>query len=279
MLLFQEPFYEVPSCQDTYSISHPWSTLGCDYCKSNLSLHYIPPIEMASVAPKRFNAAEYTNDSKKHVLLAASGSVATIKLPLIAQALAQNENISVRIVVTQNAREFLQSQADEQPSLESLLTISGIDGVYYDSDEWSKPWVRGDKILHIELRRWADVLVIAPLSANTMAKMSHGISDNLLLSVVRAWDTTGMIDMQRKQIMIAPAMNTAMWRHPITRKQLKTIDQDWTDGEQSSVILLRPMEKELACGDTGDGAMMDWKQIVARVEEHLSLKKLPNGDT
>lgn len=232
---------------------------------------------MASTSGKRFSAADHANDGKSHILLAASGSVATIKLPLIAQALAQNENVSVRIIVTENAREFLQSQAEEQPRLESLYNIRGIDGIYYDSDEWSKPWVRGDKILHIELRRWAHVLMIAPLSANTMAKMSNGISDNLLLSVVRAWDTTGMIDMQRKQIMIAPAMNTAMWRHPITRKQLKTIDQDWTDGERSSVILLRPMEKELACGDTGDGAMMDWKQIVVRVEEHLGLMKLPNG--
>lgn len=232
---------------------------------------------MASTSGKRFSAAEYVNDGKKHILLAASGSVATIKLPLIAQALTMNENVSVRILVTQNARQFLQSQADEQPALESLYYTQGVDGIYYDSDEWSKPWVRGDKILHIELRRWADVLVIAPLSANTMAKMSNGISDNLLLSVVRAWDTSGMIDMQKKYIMIAPAMNTAMWRHPITRKQLKTIDQDWTDGEESSVILLRPMEKELACGDTGDGAMMDWKQIVARVEEHLGLKKFFNG--
>lgn len=234
---------------------------------------------MASTLGERFSAAQYADDGKHHILLAASGSVATIKLPLIARTLAQHKDVSVRIIVTQNAKEFLQSQADEQPSLESLRGISGVDGIYYDSDEWSKPWVRGDKILHIELRRWAHVLVIAPLSANTMAKMSNGISDNLLLSVVRAWDTTGMIDMRRKQIMIAPAMNTAMWRHPITKKQLKVIDQDWTDGELSSVILLRPMEKELACGDTGDGAMMDWKQIVARVEAHLELKGNLNGGT
>lgn len=234
---------------------------------------------MASTSGKRFSAAEYANDGKHHILLAASGSVATIKLPLIAQALANHQNVSVRVVVTQNAREFLQSQAEEQPRLESLSDMPGIDGIYFDNDEWSKPWVRGDKILHIELRRWAHVLVIAPLSANTMAKMANGISDNLLLSVVRAWDITGMIDMRRKQVMIAPAMNTAMWRHPITRKQLKTIDQDWSDGEDVAVTLLRPMEKELACGDTGDGAMMDWRQIVAHVEGYLGLKPLSNNGT
>ncbi|KAJ9660421.1 hypothetical protein H2198_002539 [Neophaeococcomyces mojaviensis] len=228
---------------------------------------------------KRFNAAEFANDGKVHILLAASGSVATIKLPLIAQSLAKHQNVSVRIITTQNAREFLQGQAGEQPALESLVKIDRIDGIHFDTDEWSKPWVRGDKILHIELRRWAHVLVIAPLSANTMAKMANGISDNLLLSVVRAWDTSGMIDMQKKHVMIAPAMNTAMWRHPITKKQLKTIDQDWTDGEESSVILLKPIEKELACGDTGDGAMMDWRQIVMRVEAHIGLPKLLDGDT
>lgn len=234
---------------------------------------------MASQPEKRFSAADYAEDEKHHILLAASGSVATIKLHLIAGALASYADVSVRIIVTKSASEFLQGQAEEQPSLTSLYEVKGIDGIYLDDDEWSKPWVRGDKILHIELRRWAHILVIAPLSANTMAKMSNGISDNLLLSVVRAWDTTGMIDMRRKKIMIAPAMNTAMWRHPITRKQLKTIDEDWTDGEESSVIVLRPVEKTLACGDTGDGAMMDWKQIVTRVEDHLGLQQQSNGDT
>lgn len=230
--------------------------------------------EAATSSITRFDAAESQNDGKSHILLAASGSVATIKLPLIAKELAQMKNVSIRIVVTQNAREFLQGQADEQPILESLSSVPGIDAIYYDTDEWSKPWVRGDKILHIELRRWAHLLIIAPLSANTMAKMANGISDNLLLSVVRAWDTSGMIDMQKKKIMIAPAMNTAMWRHPITRKQLRIIAQDWTEDEESSVIVLKPVEKELACGDTGSGAMMEWKQIVAQVVKHLGLENI-----
>ncbi|KAK5094696.1 hypothetical protein LTR70_003914 [Exophiala xenobiotica] len=231
------------------------------------------------MATNRIDASQSVHDGKVHILLAASGSVATIKLPLIAKALANHKNVSVRIVVTESAKNFLQGQAEEQPSLEALAKDEHIDGIYFDEDEWSKPWVRGDKILHIELRRWAHVMVVAPLSANSMAKMANGISDNLLTSVIRAWDTTGMIDMRKKHIMIAPAMNTAMWRHPITKKQLKTIAQDWTADDESSVILLKPMEKELACGDTGDGAMMDWKQIVGRVKEHLGLQKADNGDT
>jgi phosphopantothenoylcysteine decarboxylase len=219
----------------------------------------------------RFTAAHYANDGKYHILLAASGSVATIKLPLIAKSLANHPNVSIRVVLTKAAEEFLQGQSAEQPSLPDLLDVQGVDGLYQDEDEWSKPWVRSDSILHIELRRWAHVMVLAPLSANTLAKMVTGISDSLLLSVIRAWDTTGLVDGRRKFILVAPAMNTAMWRHPITSKQIKVLEKEWGDGEEGWVRVLRPMEKELACGDVGDGAMMDWRDIVRNVEEHLQL--------
>jgi phosphopantothenoylcysteine decarboxylase len=102
--------------------------------------------------PQPFSAAEHAHDGKHHILLAASGSVATIKLPLIAYDLVKHPNVSVRIVVTPAAAQFLQSQAAEQPSLMSMLDLPGVDGIYQDSDEWAKPWVRGDKVLHIELK-------------------------------------------------------------------------------------------------------------------------------
>lgn len=79
-----------------------------------------------------------------------------------------------------------------------------------------REWGRG--ILHIELRRWADILVIAPLSPNSMAKTTAGLADSLLLSVVRVWDTTGEVEGSRKKRIVLAAMNTAMWRHPVTRK-------------------------------------------------------------
>ena len=222
-----------------------------------------------------FSAAEFQEDGKHHILLAASGSVATIKLPLIAKALAQHQNVSVRIVLTKSAEAFLQGQSKEQPILESLRTVENIDGIYYDQDEWSKPWVRGDKILHIELRRWAHAMLVAPLSANSMAKMVNGISDGLLLSAIRAWDTTGLVDGREKIIFVAPAMNTAMWRHPITKKQVKVLEQDWGVATGGWVKVLRPMEKELACGDVGDGAMLDWRRLVNHIEAHF---KLPATD-
>lgn len=222
-----------------------------------------------------FLAADYACDGRKHLLLAASGSVATIKLPSMVNTLSKHAKLSIRIVVTNSAAKFLSGQSTEQPILESLLKLDNVDGIHQDEDEWSMPWVRGGGILHIELRRWAHLLVIAPLSANTMAKMTAGIADNLLLSVVRAWDTTGEIDRHgaQKKILVAPAMNTAMWRHPITKKQIKILEEEWgiEYTENGWIQVLRPIEKTLACGDAGDGAMREWSEIVSVIEARLDL--------
>lgn len=124
-------------------------------------------------------------------------------------------------------------------------------------------------MLHIELRRWADMMVIAPLGANSMAKMVGGLCDNLLLSVVRAWDTTGLCGdgVGQKKIVVAPAMNTAMWNHPVTAQQIGVLDKwEWVE-------VLKPVEKVLACGDVGRGAMQEWEKIVRVVEETLGLEE------
>ena len=225
-----------------------------------------------------FVAADHANDNKQHLILAASGSVATIKLPNIARALSQHANLSIRILLTKPAENFLAGQSAEQPLLESLYELENVDGLYRDEDEWDRPWTRGGGILHIELRRGADLMVIAPLSANSLAKMTMGLADNLLLSVVRAWDTTGLIDGRngggKKRIVVAPAMNTAMWRHPVTMKQIRVLEEDWGVGghdDEGWVEVLRPVEKELACGDVGDGAMRNWNEIVSVIEARLGL--------
>ena len=222
-----------------------------------------------------FTAADHINDGTVHLLLAATGSVATIKLPNIVQALSHHQNLSIRIIVTQAASRFLAGQSTEQPPLESLARIPNVDGIYHDEDEWKPPWTRGGSILHIELRRWSDLLVIAPLSADSLAKIVGGFSDTLCLSVVRAWDTTGEIDVLKgkKRIIVALAMNTAMWKHPVTKKQIQVLEDDWgIDGQSNGWFeVLRPIEKTLACGDVGDGAMRDWKEIVRVIEERLAL--------
>lgn len=228
--------------------------------------------------PFPFTAAEHSGDGKKHLLLAASGSVATIKIPNILHSLSSHSNLSIRLIFTKSATKFLAGQSVEQPVLDSLKHIKNVDGIFLDEDEWIHPWKRGGGVLHIELRRWADILVIAPLSANTLAKITGGFCDNLLTSVVRAWDATGEIEGtgRKRRIIVAPAMNTAMWRHPITKKQINLLEVEWGVsgqgvGEQGWFEVVRPQEKELACGDVGDGAMKDWKEIVKVIEQRLEI--------
>jgi len=236
-----------------------------------------PTCPMTNSPATPFNASAYANDNKHHILLAASGSVATIKIPNILRALSTHPRLSIRLILTPSAASFLQGQAAEQPSVASLSKIPNVDGIYTDESEWTPPWTRGAPILHIELRRWADILVIAPLSANMMGKITNGLSDGLLASVVRAWDTTGLVDGTKKRILVAPAMNTAMWRQPVTGRQVRILEEEWgvregLPGEEEGwVEVLRPQERELACGDVGDGAMKEWPEVVKIIEERLGL--------
>ncbi|KAI1179213.1 putative flavoprotein [Nemania sp. FL0916] len=284
------------------------------------------------------------SDGKIHLLLGCSGSVATIKLPNIIQALSKypSSRLSIRVVLTHSASQFLAGQSKEQPTVSAISSLPNVDAQYVDADEWRVPWVRGSGILHIELRRWADVFVIAPLSANTMAKIVGGFSDSLLTSVVRAWDPWRELDapnttaststtsdtgcatatdtatqekpgatdsrrLQKRNLIVAPAMNTAMWRNPITAKHIsvlegwgvqsssssssastaKTGDQaaaaEAQDPDPSSSAassqgggggwfeVLRPQSKVLACGDAGDGAMIEWTNIVKVIEKRVGL--------
>lgn len=200
--------------------------------------------------------ADAINDGKKHLLLAASGSVASIKLPLIISSFKDHQNLSIRVIVTKAATHFLAGQSPEQPALSSLALLPNVDAVHLDEDEWIEPWTRNTKILHIELRRWAHVLAIVPMSANLLAKATGGLCDDLLTNVIRAWDI-------KRTIIAAPAMNQMMWENPITAKQIAIL------AEWKWFRILSPQVKELACGDVGQGGMCDWKEIVAVIKERL----------
>ena len=127
--------------------------------------------------------------------------------------------------------------------------------IYVDEDEWNYSNI-GDPILHIELRKWADLFIVAPASANTIAKLAHGLSDNLITCVARAWDFSN-------PILICPAMNTLMWTHPFTQQHLNVLS-----GIQYQIV--HPVVKTLACLDTGMGAMASVGTIVAAVGDALS---------
>lgn len=185
-----------------------------------------------------------------NILLAATGSVACVKIPNlideIMTSVPKGKKIDVHLITTENGLHFF------DPS-----TISPSVKLYRDVDEW-KTWSRlGDPVVHIELRRWADILVIAPLDANTLAKIACGMCDNLVTCVVRAWDVS-------KPLLFCPAMNTFMWDHPITATQVASL-------KAFGYKEVPPISKKLACGDTGMGAMATVEDIVKCIWKNLGI--------
>lgn len=112
--------------------------------------------------------------------------------------------------------------------------------------------------MHIDLRNWADFMLVVPLSAHTLAKFCHGFCDDVLSSVVRAWD------FDKKPLVLAPAMNTAMWEHVLTRQQLTTIQNFASNPHR--VVVVDPVVKMLACGDYGKGALAPVDDILDAVQ-------------
>lgn len=177
-----------------------------------------------------------------NILICCTGSVATIKIPELVDRFRSHPNTVVRLVVSQHSRHFLPDLSELGVLGESVLT---------DQEEWDSWTDRGDPVLHIELRKWADICVVAPLSANTLAKLAMGMADNLLTSTLRAWDFS-------KPICVAPAMNTCMWDHPVTRPQVELVES-W------GYTVIPPVVKTLVCGDTGTGAMASVETVIDTV--------------
>lgn len=176
--------------------------------------------------------------NNRNILLCVTGSVAAIRTPRLIHSLT-SLGASIRVIATQHALPFLQL---EHP-LPSNISI------YVSDQEWTQWTKLGDPILHIDLRNWAQLLLFAPLSANTLAKLANGMADNLATCVARAWCVS-----KHGPFVIAPAMNTDMWLHPITAQQLETLRQ-W------NVQVIPPIEKKLACAQVGVGAMEEPQNI------------------
>lgn len=182
-----------------------------------------------------------------HLLIAVTGSVATIKLSLLVQRFVDAGSYELKIIATPSALKFI-----PESTLLHLASLVPTIKILTDHDE---SWSLGKPILHIELRKWADAILIAPLSANTLAKLYNGLADNLVTCTMRAWD-------YQKCVIVCPAMNTQMWNHPLTRKQLDGL-VEW------GVRVIEPIEKTLACGDVGMGAMENVDAIYATVSDLL----------
>jgi phosphopantothenoylcysteine decarboxylase len=213
-----------------------------------------------------------------NLLLGVTGSVAAIKtLPLY--ELLKGRGHRVKVVATRPSLHFF-----DPVSLDPSRAERNPDVVVLDEDEWpgqgrGQHYQRQDPVLHIELRRWADLLVIAPLDANTLAKLANGLADNCLTCVWRAWDPA-------RPVVLAPAMNTLMWEHPATARHLRQLAADagatpapdvalddladWINSHCARLRVLQPESRRLACDDVGVGAMAGLDVIAASVEALLS---------
>jgi phosphopantothenoylcysteine decarboxylase len=189
------------------------------------------------------------------IILGVTGSVAATLTPKLAQALVDAGH-EVKVVSTQRGMYFFEPVCFS----DGTTWVLGTDyenkqaRLFTDADEWPRGgYKKSQEIPHIDLGKWADAMVIAPLSADTMSDIAHGKADKFLTSLVLAWDVN-------KPMVIAPAMNTNMWESPITQENLSIIQAFYNP------FVVEPVEKTLACGDVGTGAMADIDDIVAAVE-------------
>lgn len=179
------------------------------------------------------------------ITLIISGSIAAIKAPELIRQL-RAKNIGVRCIVTAGGQKFV--------SVEEIKKLSGnpVSTDLFDEEEMREMW-------HIRFSRETDLIVVAPASANLIAKMAQGIADDMATATLLA---------NNKRLIVAPAMNTYMWMHPATQRNVKQIMADGAE-------IIEPREGLLACGEVGAGRMAEPEDIVniivRRLESQQSL--------
>ena len=180
----------------------------------------------------------------KRILLGITGGIAAYKTTFLTRLLIK-AGAEVRIVMTESAGQFV------SPLTLATLSKNEVRSDFVREEEGSTNWNN-----HVELGLWADLMLIAPATANTLSKMASGSCDNLLLAVYLS---------AKCPVFFAPAMDLDMYRHPSTKASIEKL--------QSFGNILIPAESgELASGLEGEGRMAEPENIIARIEEELSAK-------
>ncbi len=183
----------------------------------------------------------------KKILLGITGSIAAYKIPLLVRLL-KKDGADVRVVMTPSAKDFVTPL--------TLSTLSGNPVISHGFDEKTGKWDS-----HVELGLWADLFVVAPATANTMAKMANGIADNYFLTVCLS---------AKCPIMFAPAMDLDMYKHQATQQNIKTlIDR--------RCIFVAPSSGELASGLCGEGRMEEPQKIYEKIKLFFQTKRNFSG--
>ena len=178
---------------------------------------------------------------KKSVILGVTGSIAAHKAADLASLLTKAK-CDVRVVMTADAQRFITSLPFK------TLTRNPVVTDLYDEDDSWRP-------THIELADAADMLVIAPATANVIAKLAHGLADDALTCIALALNF-------KAKILIAPAMNGKMWLHPATQTNVATL-------KKRGVEFIGPDEGLLSCGYEGIGRLWPVEKIAARAQKLL----------
>lgn len=182
----------------------------------------------------------------KHILLGITGSIAAYKAAMLIRLLTK-AGAEVQVLMTPMAKQFI------TPLTMATLSKHPILVDFYNPEN-------GDWNSHISLGEWADYYLIAPASANTLAKMANGIADNLVLTTYLS---------ARCPVIIAPAMDFAMFEHPATQRNLSSL-------QSNGVHVITPTSGSLASGLEGQGRMEEPEKIVTwleQLEQQLSAKK------
>jgi phosphopantothenoylcysteine decarboxylase / phosphopantothenate---cysteine ligase len=177
----------------------------------------------------------------KKILIAVTGSIAAYKIATLVRLLVK-QGAEVKVIMTKAAQDFIPALTLATLSKNRVLTD------LFEADTWAN---------HVMLGRWADVMIIAPASCNTIAKMATGICDNLLQAVYLSAICP---------VMIAPAMDEDMWKHPSTKNNLLKL-------QQFGNIILPVDDGELASGLSGEGRMAEPEFIIESVSTFFSAKK------
>jgi phosphopantothenoylcysteine decarboxylase/phosphopantothenate--cysteine ligase len=175
--------------------------------------------------------------SGKKIIVGISGSIAAYKTPLIVRLLVK-AGAAVKVIMTPASTDFVSKLTL------STLSKSPVLSDLFDENSWAN---------HVELGRWADVMLITPLSCNTLSKMATGQCDNLLMAVYLSAVCP---------VMVAPAMDEDMWHHDTTAKNLETI-------RRQGCSVLKVGYGELASGLIGEGRMAEPEEIISSLEEHF----------
>ena len=181
---------------------------------------------------------------QRRILVAVTGGIAAYKIPEVVRVFRRADQV-VRCIMTSAATEFV------TPLVLQTLTGEPVRTALLDPAEEGE-------IDHIDLADWAELLVVAPATANSLAKLAHGLADDLVSAVALA---------TRAPVLVAPAMNVNMWNHPATRANLETLIE-------RGVRIVGPGEGELACGWLGAGRMSEPAEIAAAAELLLASKSL-----